>query len=63
MPKFTVAGLEFQSEDLNDAAKAKLAELNFLGQQMQVIDAQIKAYEMAQAVYVAQLKQALKDGA
>ena len=59
MPKFTVDGLDFQSEDLNDFAKEKLAELISLQSLMRTIEAEIKVYETSQAVYLAQLKQAL----
>lgn len=61
MPKFTVDGLDFHSEDLNDAAREKFATLNFLGQQIQIIDKEIKAFEIAQAVYVARLKRTFRD--
>lgn len=61
MPKFTVDGLDFHSEDLNDAAKDKLVTLNFLGERIQIIDKEIKAFETAQAVYVARLKRAFRD--
>lgn len=61
MPKFTVDGLDFHSEDLNDAAKDKLVTLNFLGERIQTIDKEIKAFETAQAVYVARLKRTFRD--
>lgn len=61
MPKFTVDGLDFHSEDLNDAAKDKLVTLNFLGEEIQIIDKEIKAFETAQAVNVARLKRAFRD--
>lgn len=61
MPKFTVDGLDFHSEDLNDAAKDKLVTLNFLGEKIQIIDKEIKAFETAHAVYVGRLKRTFRD--
>ena len=59
MPKITVDGIEFNSEDLSEAGKAQLASLEFLVHQMNKIKSEIAVYKTAQSAYAAALKEAL----
>jgi anti-sigma regulatory factor (Ser/Thr protein kinase) len=59
MPKITVDGIEYNSEDLTDNGKAQLASLQFLEAQMKKIRAEIAVYETAKNAYIAALKSEL----
>lgn len=61
MPKFTVDGIEYNSEDLSDNGKAQLASLQFLEAQMSKLKAEIAVYETARNSYAAALKDALEE--
>ena len=56
MPKITVDGLEYNTEDLSDNGKAQLASLQFLEAQLQKIKGEIAVYQTARNSYVAALK-------
>ena len=59
MPKITVDGIEYNTEDLSDNGKAQLASLQFLEVQMKKIESEIAVYETAKNAYVAVLKDEL----
>lgn len=56
MPKITVDGIEYNTEDLTDNGKAQLASLQFLEVQMQKIKNEIAVYETAKRAYMLALK-------
>jgi hypothetical protein len=56
MPKITVEGLEYNTEDLTDNGKAQLASLQFLEVQMKKLQNEIAVYQTARNGYVAALK-------
>ena len=60
MPKFTIDGLDYNTEDLSDNGKAQLASLQFLEAQMQKIKAEIAVYETAKLAYARALKEELQ---
>ena len=63
MPKITVDGIEYNTEDLSDNGKAQLASLQFLEVQMTKLKNEIAVYNTAKNGYIAALKAELsKDG-
>ena len=62
MPKITVDGIEYNTEDLSENGKAQLASLQFLEVQMNKLKAEISVYQTARAAYVAELKEELAGG-
>ncbi|EDM69399.1 hypothetical protein RAZWK3B_11692 [Roseobacter sp. AzwK-3b] len=56
MPKITVDGTEYNSEDLSDNGKAQLASLQFLEQQMVKLKSEIAVYQTARNAYAQALK-------
>ena len=60
MPKITVDGIEYNSEDLSDNGKAQLASLQFLEVQLNKIQGEIAVYQTARNSYVAALKAELE---
>ena len=56
MPKITVDGVEYNTEDLSDNGKAQLASLQFLEVQMNKLQNEISVFQTAKAAYVAALK-------
>lgn len=60
MPKITVDGIEYNSEDLSDKGKAQLASLQFLEAQMRKLKAEIAVYQTARQAYVGALKAELE---
>ena len=60
MPKFTVDGIEYNTEDLSENGKAQLASLQFLEFQMRKIKDEIAVYNTAKASYIAGLKAELE---
>jgi hypothetical protein len=60
MPKVTVDGIEYNSEDLSDNGKAQLASLQFLEQQMAKLNKEISVYQTARAAYAQALKAELE---
>lgn len=61
MPKITVDGLEYNTEDLSENGKAQLASLQFLEVQMGKIKSEIAVYQTARISYVSALKAALEE--
>jgi len=60
MPKFTVDGIDYNTEDLSDNGKAQLASLQFLEFQMRKIKDEITVYNTAKVSYIAGLKAELE---
>ncbi|MEI4234181.1 hypothetical protein [Roseovarius sp. D22-M7] len=61
MPKITVDGTDYHTEDLNDNGKAQLASLQFLEAQMQKLRNEITVFETARQTYVNSLKAELNQ--
>jgi hypothetical protein len=61
MPKITVDGMEYNTEDLSDNAKAQIASLKFLEAQMAKIKSEIAVYETAKSAYLQALKAELES--
>lgn len=60
MPKITIDGIEYNTEDLSDNGKAQLASLQFLEVQMNKIKSEIAVYQTARNSYYAALKSELE---
>lgn len=60
MPKFTVEGIEYNSEDLSENGKAQLASLQFLEVQMSKLQSELAVYQTARNSYVAALKKEIE---
>ena len=56
MPKITVDGVEYNTEDLSDNGKAQLASLQFLEVQMNKLSNEIAVFQTAKTAYVSSLK-------
>ena len=63
MPKITVDGIEYNTEDLSDNGKAQLASLQFLEVQMNKLKNEIAVFQTAKAAYLAALKVELEKTA
>ena len=63
MPKITVDGIEYNTEDLSDNGKAQLASLQFLEVQMNKLQNEIAVFQTAKAAYGAALKAELEKSA
>ena len=61
MPKITVDGMEYNTEDLSDNAKAQIASLQFLEAQMAKIKSEIAVYETVKSAYIQALKAELES--
>jgi len=61
MPKITVDGVDYNSEDLSDNGKAQLASLQFLEVQMNKLKSEIAVYQTARSSYIAALKADLNE--
>lgn len=59
MPKITIDGIEYNTEDLTDNGKAQLASLQFLEMQMNKIKSEIAVYQTARKSYISFLKSEL----
>ena len=62
MPKITIDGIEYNSEDLSDNGKAQLASLQFLEVQMAKLKGEIAVFQTAKSAYISQLKAELSVG-
>ena len=60
MPKMTVDGIEYNTEDLSENGKAQLASLQFLEVQMNKLKSEIAVYQTARNTYLAALKSELE---
>ena len=56
MPKITVDGIEYDTDNLSDNGKAQLASLQFLEFQMRKLKNQIAVYQTARQAYGTALK-------
>ena len=56
MPKITIDGIEYNTEDLTDNGKAQLASLQFLEVQMKKLQSEIAVYQTARIAYLQALK-------
>ena len=56
MPKITVDGIEYNTEDLSENGKSQLASLQFLEVQMNKLKSEIAVYQTARNSYIAALK-------
>jgi len=61
MPKISVDGTEYQTEDLTDNAKAQVASLQFLETHIAKLKNDVLIYKTARQAYTAALKAALID--
>ena len=61
MPKITIDGVEYNTEDLSDNGKAQLASLQFLEVQMNKIKSEIAVYQTARNSYASALKLELES--
>ena len=61
MPKITVDGIEYNTEDLSDKGKAQLASLQFLEVQMKKLKSEIAVYQTARNSYAGALKSELEQ--
>jgi len=61
MPKITVDGIEYNTEDLSENGKAQLASLQFLEVQMKKLKSEIAVYQTARNAYVTALKNELSE--
>ena len=60
MPKITVDGIEYNTEDLSDNGKAQLASLQFLEVQMSKLQNEIAVFHTAKNAYISALKAELQ---
>ncbi|TCP61075.1 hypothetical protein EV663_10621 [Rhodovulum bhavnagarense] len=60
MPKITVDGIDYNTEDLSENGKAQLASLQFLEVQMKRLKNEIAVYQTARATYAQALKAELE---
>lgn len=60
MPKITVDGIEYNTEDLSDNGKAQLASLQFLEVQLSKLQGEIAVYQTAKSSYLAALRSELE---
>jgi len=63
MPKITVDGIEYNTEDLSDNGKAQLASLQFLEVQMSKLRNEIAAFQTAKNAFISALKAELEKEA
>jgi hypothetical protein len=59
MPKFTIDGIDYNTEDLSEEGNAQLASLHFVELQMRKISDEIAIYNTAKAGYITGLKSEL----
>jgi len=60
MPKITVDGIEYNTEDLSDNGKVQLASLQFLEVQMSKLQNEIAVFQTAKNAYISALKAELQ---
>ena len=61
MPKLTIDGIEFNSEDLSDNGKAQLASLQFIEVQTRKLKLDLAAYETALKSYMSAFKKEIGE--
>jgi len=57
MPKISLDGIEFNTEDLTDTGRLQVDSLQFLEFQLEKIQKQLRVYKTAQKSYIEYLKQ------
>ena len=60
MPKITVDGIEYNTEDLTDNGKAQLASLQFLEVQINQLKNEIAVFQTARNTYIKTLQSELE---
>ena len=60
MPKITIDGIDYNTEDLSENGKAQLASLQFLETQMNKLKSEIAIYQTARTSYASALKEELE---
>ena len=60
MPKITVDGMDYNTEELTDNGKAQLASLQFLEVQIRKLQNDISVFQTARNSYIAALKAELE---
>jgi hypothetical protein len=61
MPKITVDGIEYNTEDLTENGKAQVASLQFLEVQMNKIKSELAVYQTARNSYMSALQAELEE--
>ena len=61
MPLVKIDGIEYNSEDLSDDGKAQLQSIQFLDNQLIVLQNEISVFKTARTSYAAALKATLKS--
>lgn len=56
MPKITIDGFDYHSEDLSDQGQAQLASLQFLEAQLKKLEQEVAVYQTAHTSYAKALK-------
>ena len=56
MPKITIDGTDYHTEDLSENGRAVLESLQFTEMQLQKVSKELKIYQLAQQTYAAALK-------
>ena len=62
MPKVKIDEKEYELDDLSDDAKAQLASLNFVNNELVRLNATLATYQTARIAYSRALKQLLDKG-
>jgi hypothetical protein len=60
MPKITIDGVDYQTENLTDNGKAQVASLQFLEAQMGKLRNEVVVFQTARQAYIATLKAELE---
>jgi hypothetical protein len=60
MPKITVNGIDYNTEELSDNGKAQLASLQFLEVHMKKLQSEIAVYQTARRAYTTALSNELE---
>ncbi|MBK5927237.1 DUF6447 family protein [Rhodobaculum claviforme] len=56
MPRITVGGIDYNTEDLTENGKAQLASLQFLESQMRKLNTEVAIYKTAREGYLRALR-------
>lgn len=60
MPKFTVDGIEYNSEDLSERGNANLKSLQYTVKKIKELEGEITIYETAKRAYLYAMKSELE---
>lgn len=61
MPKVTIDGFDYNTEDLSDTGKAELESLQFLESKMSELRSKIQMLNIAKNAYLRELKNELEE--